>query len=600
MSLRTVPFLLSLLVLSAFCSCAFLNGLMYPKGYVPDEKVVYLKQKIEFDPIRYSEAETTPYEWKVPAQIASADPAFLRASSLDPFLEADYAADAKTYTDVAAFFSSIQNNPAYKELKARCQTASIEIPKPLPAEKGEQLKQFTNAIQYVYPKEDKASITIFSGGDYFITFADGSKFTLNRNGNYFFEESDKSLRYQVHPSENYSKFRTGGETWEFTNEYKRLETAKGSYTIRSKGEIQDSFSIAPYNDDIVIFFDDKGAIKEYALIKKNGFRIDYFPVKKDVLFVQGNRSVSIFSDYQKIHGYFDERTRKARGMISLYYPEGIKLTGLDTEPSYSQIQPAWPERYLRKKIGPFVFLYAAADEQKLSLISGEKLTAVESFCRKETGLSVASERTIIIPPNLESYRKLHTNKQKETMYWYPSGFQTKDIIIMWPISVPRYSNPAGQDYFFSTEFYEILTHEFVHLMVGESSGIIAPVPVWLNEGLAVLTESRYSEDTRAYWEVTFQVSKRQGRLLSWDDVTTKTTGEFPVDKARIHYAQSYAMIKYLVNTYGASRVASYVRSFKTDSEKLQELKLENEYKTNFQRVFGTSWETALAAAGMTE
>lgn len=82
--------------------------------------------------------------------------------------------------------------------------------------------------------------------------------------------------------------------------------------------------------------------------------------------------------------------------------------------------------------------------------------------------------------------------------------------------------------------YEILAHEYVHLMIGEKTGLLSLVPVWLNEGLAVYAESQVSPDCRTYWNVTFDFSRARHKLLDWDEAALRSTGEFPADKARIH------------------------------------------------------------------
>jgi len=210
-----------------------------------------------------------------------------------------------------------------------------------------------------------------------------------------------------------------------------------------------------------------------------------------------------------------------------------------------------------------------------------------------TGLTALKRRTIVIPPDLDSYRKLHASKPGEVLNWYPSGFETKDIIIMWPISVPRYDAPAGQAYFFDQEFYEILVHEYVHVLVGENSGIATPVPVWLNEGLAVYVESFFSAEVKTYWDITFDVSRGLKHLLDWDLVTTTGTGELPVAKARVEYAQSYALVAALAQKFGAAKVAEYVRSFRVNPAEASKVDLKSVYKTKFKAVFGLGFDQAL-------
>jgi hypothetical protein len=202
-------------------------------------------------------------------------------------------------------------------------------------------------------------------------------------------------------------------------------------------------------------------------------------------------------------------------------------------------------------------------------------------------------RTIVIPPDLTSYCRLHASEPRSVLNWYPSGFETRDYIVMWPISVPRYDSPAGQDYFFEQEFYEIIAHEYLHLMIGENAGLLSPVPVWLNEGFAVYVESQISPETKAYWDLTFAVSRDQHRLLDWDHVTIHGTGDFEIAQARVHYAQSYALVSALVAKFGAAKVGEYVKAFRVKPEEAGKVDLKAVYRDKFKSVFGIGFEQAL-------
>ena len=196
----------------------------------------------------------------------------------------------------------------------------------------------------------------------------------------------------------------------------------------------------------------------------------------------------------------------------------------------------------------------------------------------------------MIPPDLAAYRKLHASEPGDLISWYPSGFETLDYITMWPISVPRHTASAGQDYFFDHEIYEILAHEYTHVLVGENAGLLGQAPVWLNEGLALYVECQLFPDAKKYWETTFAVSHDLRKLLPWDDVTVRSTGEYPIDLARVHYAQSYALVSRLIGAYGSAKVASYVKSFRVPSKDAGKADLVGTYKDSYKKVFGTDWD----------
>lgn len=592
--------IISILIIAQFASCALLSRFSLPKGYVPDDKVVFLKQKIEFGPIRYDALATDPYVWEPSNEAVNAQsPYFLSIYDFNTFSKPDYTADTRLYKDVSAHFEYILNLPAYNDLKSKIENARIDMPQPYPLKQGDKVNEFTNATEYTYPGIDGATITTFNNGNYQIEFSDKSIFLFFPSGSYRLEDADKKIVYQVWTGDKAYTVSKDGFEYRFDPSSRSIEGITGKLSIHTNDEPQVDFSF-PGSEDLYIFFKGESVpYKEYALERKNGLRFDYFPDSKSVLITYGSSALTIESDMVKYQSRFNERTRKAEGLVSYYLPEGIRLTNLDSSDlSYSDVNPAWPEKYISKQIGPFNVLYTKGDEPLLGRISAAKLTEVDSFCKRSTGLSTAMSRTIVVPPNLESYRKLHSGKEKETMIWYPSGFQTKDIIVMWPISVPRYNSSVGQDYFFAAEFYEILAHEYTHLMVGEASGILNSVPVWLNEGIAVYVESQYSEDSRTYWDITFEASKKMGRILPWNDVTVNGTAVYPIAQARVHYAQSYAMVKYLISTYGTAKVSQYIRSFRTNSDQSSSPNVSEIYKPKFASVFGTDWDANLVKSGI--
>jgi len=318
------------------------------------------------------------------------------------------------------------------------------------------------------------------------------------------------------------------------------------------------------------------------------------PGSKTLLVSSGAQAIVIGSDYMKQHDVLDIKARKTTNVLSAFLPEGIRFANLyGTKLAYSEINPAWPEQYKSKSEGPFTILYTDKDAGLLAKLDSGRLTEIETTVRKLSGLDVTRHRVLIFPPDLESYCRLSASAPKTTLNWYPSGFQTKDYIVMWPLSVPRYSTPDGQEYFFHQELYEILAHEYVHLAVGENAGILCPVPVWLNEGFAVYVESRISPETKTYWDITFFVAKSRKQLLSWDDAALRSTGSFDIAQARTHYAQSYALVKTLIDRFGVQKIVEYIKSFRVPVEDLEAVDLKTSYKANFEKVFGISFDEGL-------
>jgi len=99
---------------------------------------------------------------------------------------------------------------------------------------------------------------------------------------------------------------------------------------------------------------------------------------------------------------------------------------------------------------------------------------------------------------------------------------------------------------------QIIRHEYTHLIIYE----LAPgCPSWVNEGLACFEQ--YTAGTG---------EKKLGRMLK-SGQTPSPFEELPhsfinisdPDKARLYYAQSHAMVEYLVRNYGMGRIRLFLR-----------------------------------------
>jgi hypothetical protein len=384
--------------------------------------------------------------------------------------------------------------------------------------------------------------------------------------------------------------------------YRSIETPRGTLSLFTSKPPQYQLEL-PGGRSYTLFLEDDGTTTSIAVWNRTGVRFDWHPGSRTLTVLAGNRAVEIGEDYDKrlmtIVEDEMERSWRTDTVISYFRPDGIRLSRLDgTELAYADIVPAWPEGYVRKTVGPFDVLYTPKDEALIDRLDAARLVDLEARCRTLSGLSSVGRRVILVPPDLNAYRKLHARRPGDLMSWYPSGFETLDYITMWPPSVPRYRQPAGEDYFWNEEFYEIVAHEYVHVMVDEATGIFSPVPAWLNEGLAVYVEGRLWPEAKEYWDAVYAVSRDRGRLLRWDDVTRNGTDSYAVALARIHYAQSCAMVSALADAYGMAKVAAYVRSFRVPLEEIDDVNLARTFTKNFKEVFGAPWEETVALLGV--
>jgi hypothetical protein len=585
-------FLFALVCFATLSSCATFQ---VPKDYVPDSKVVYLMQNTGFNPIRYDAVAADPYVFAEDASpIDALHPHFLKEATFDALLKPDYIADGILYREVSAHFQYMLTMPLFFELRAILDSADIKPPVPLSLETGAKVQDYTNGAEYEYPPVSGAKISILNSGIDIIRFADGSSYQWQKNGLYFWNDAGGKTVQQYDPERGLIVVKTDSGTLTSSPDYRGLKNDSGELVFSEKGDPQ--YILTPAGTDspeYTYFTDAAREIISCSVKTARGIRFDYFTDNHSILAISGLQAISISSDHKKVQAVFDPAKREATDLISLYLPQGIRLMNLNSFAAQSSVlNPQWPESYKMRQIGSFDVWYTEKDAPLLAKISGDRLTGIESKDKTLTGLDGARRRAIVIPPDLDSYRKLYATRPKEIMNWYPSGFETLDYITLWPISVPRYDSAEGQAYFFNQELYEIVTHEYVHLLVGENAGLLNRAPVWLNEGLAVYVECCAYPDAKAYWDTTLAVAIGQKRLLPWDEITVKSTGEYPIAQARTHYAQSYGLVSLLVQKYGSAKVAAYVKSFMVKPSDQDKVDLVAKYKENYRAIFGVDWDGA--------
>ncbi|MFZ5915896.1 MAG: peptidase MA family metallohydrolase [Chloroflexota bacterium] len=105
----------------------------------------------------------------------------------------------------------------------------------------------------------------------------------------------------------------------------------------------------------------------------------------------------------------------------------------------------------------------------------------------------------------------------------------------------------------SATMHALLPHELTHLLLYEAlDSRYANLPVWLNEGLAVVSEQSPNPD----YDVILQQALQENGLLPFDSLCRT----FPREDAsvRLAYAQSGSLVRFITDTYGRSAIASLV------------------------------------------
>ncbi len=93
---------------------------MSPKGYIPDDKAVFLREKLEFGPVRYDPIRVDPYSFAPYAgAVHVQSPDFLRIADFDSLLKADFVSDSKLYREVEGHLAYIEGLPDLAKMRAR-------------------------------------------------------------------------------------------------------------------------------------------------------------------------------------------------------------------------------------------------------------------------------------------------------------------------------------------------------------------------------------------------------------------------------------------------------------------------------------------------
>lgn len=108
----------------------------------------------------------------------------------------------------------------------------------------------------------------------------------------------------------------------------------------------------------------------------------------------------------------------------------------------------------------------------------------------------------------------------------------------------------------------VLTHEFAHAVLDQNlRNPWRDLPTWVHEGVATWVQAKADDDLP--FERLLAAAHREGRLRSLRGLQ----GYLPIDRegASLVYAQSYSMVKYLVNLYGIEDLRSMLAALSQGS-----------------------------------
>ena len=105
-----------------------------------------------------------------------------------------------------------------------------------------------------------------------------------------------------------------------------------------------------------------------------------------------------------------------------------------------------------------------------------------------------------------------------------------------------------------------LLHELTHLVVHQATfSPYGTLPVWLDEGLAVYNEGEASD----YLQSCLEKAISEDKLISVRSLCSPFSAD--PEKAYISYAESYSLVKYLLDNYGQDKMLNLLTLFKQGS-----------------------------------
>ena len=105
-----------------------------------------------------------------------------------------------------------------------------------------------------------------------------------------------------------------------------------------------------------------------------------------------------------------------------------------------------------------------------------------------------------------------------------------------------------------------LVHELTHLVVHQATfSPYGRLPLWLDEGLAMYNEGELDPEFRSYLEEAIL----EDELISVRSLCSPFSAYS--EKARLSYAQSYSLVKYLLDNYGQDKMLDLLALLKNGS-----------------------------------
>lgn len=175
---------------------------------------------------------------------------------------------------------------------------------------------------------------------------------------------------------------------------------------------------------------------------------------------------------------------------------------------------------------------------------------------------------------------------RQRLIWIPAGYLREGRIVPWPLHVPKYAHPEGEDYQTRVEFYKVLLHEYAHFLLEPYSEGPRSLPRWMEEGSAVHVEvgdRRGSARERESWFLAYEGAVKFHILLPWDGMNQlRFLGPQRQNGQRV-LRPVYAMAHFLTTTYGIHFWKQFIEAMSRERDHGNDA-------TVFAGIYGFSWQ----------
>ncbi len=560
---------------------------------------VYLIQNPEFSPIFYpvSDYLIKPYSIEFEEiefnnnQQANFDfnktpPSFLQNKELSFFQSLDPENDKTIYIEVFKYFSSLLTDENFlKILGYLDKYINEQPPQPYRIELGDYITMYQNGLEYRYPLEKGATIIEFIDKSYQIKFEDGRIFNLLSDGTYFETLKDGSEIYYVNPNkkifrrwfgtllltkyENSVTAQIGNSTlylilkedkqnliYTLSNKYKFSILLKANYLNNSDSAMFQYFFQTPifnFSDIVKLSYD---TLKGFSIILDNTLKIAYFKLEDKLISIQKNLTKIIYNI--KCDNSFK--------VLSIYLPEGIKLTDFDKDYSSSEVN--FGNRFKIKSIGDFRFYYNQEIEKLVENIDDKKLKIIQQIIVNNLNWHKTSPINIVLPENIYQFQQLLAANKKEIFSWLPDGFVRDDLIITWPLQTPRYYEDKSMNYFFEKEFYTTLAFLLTKKIMKQQVNFFGRIPFFIETGLPLYISTLVDEKLHQSMQSIFQDYIKNNFPIQGAQLVLTNPYRTPMPQTKILSALSYYFVRYILSIYKEDRITLFIRSFKTSIDNL--------------------------------